>query len=100
MAAAELRFPLTAGLSIAAFADTGDVSTDRFRFDYPQFSTGGGLRLTTPFGIVRLDVGWRVPGLQHPAGEDDRDPGGNLTQVDLLFVKFPGAINLIIGDSF
>jgi outer membrane protein insertion porin family/translocation and assembly module TamA len=81
--------------------DAGDVSREtRFRFDHPQVSTGLGLRLLTPIGPVRLDFGWRVPGWQVLAEEDQRYPGGRLTEIDLLLTTFPGAVNLTLGDAF
>ncbi len=99
LAAVEFRFPITSGFSLVTFADTGDVSLHGYRFDHPQLSVGGALRIMTPVGPIRLDIGWRVPGAQ-VIGEDERFPGGDPGQVNLLFAKFPGAVNLIIGDSF
>jgi hypothetical protein len=34
------------------------------------------------------------------AEEDQRYPGGRLTEIDLLLTTFPGAVNLTLGDAF
>jgi outer membrane protein insertion porin family/translocation and assembly module TamA len=76
-ASIELRFPLLGSLSGAAFTDTSDVAPHEmeFRFNRPHLSVGLGLRYATPIGPVRMDVGYRVPGLQTPAGSNEVQPG-------------------------
>jgi outer membrane protein insertion porin family/translocation and assembly module TamA len=76
-ASLELRFPLLGALSGAVFTDTGDVAPHEmeFRFDRPHVSVGLGARYETPIGPVRMDVGYRVPGLQSPAGSAEVQPG-------------------------
>jgi outer membrane translocation and assembly module TamA len=65
------------GLRGALFIDTGDVSPYKLsiRLDRPHLSAGIGFRYATPIGPVRLDVGYRVPGLQRPKSNDETSPG-------------------------
>ncbi len=79
-ASIELRFPIQGPLGGAAFCDASDVSARRvdLRLDYPHLSCGLGVRYDTPIGPVRLDVGYRIPGMQVAAGTDpriDAEPG-------------------------
>jgi outer membrane protein insertion porin family/translocation and assembly module TamA len=75
-ASLELRYPLLGPLTGAAFSDVGDVAPHEmeFRFNRPHLSVGLGLRYDTPIGPVRMDVGYRVPGLQVPAGSREVIP--------------------------
>jgi len=93
-ASAELRFPLLGPLRGAVFADTGDVSPYKLdlRWNRPHLSAGLGLRYATPIGPVRVDVGYRVPGLQAPKSADEFEP-------DELF-GLPIAISIGIGEPF
>jgi outer membrane protein insertion porin family/translocation and assembly module TamA len=93
-ASLELRFPLTGPLRGAVFVDTGDVSPYKLdiRLNRPHLSAGLGLRYQTPIGPVRLDVGYRVPGLQAPESLDETSPG------DIFGV--PIAISFGIGEPF
>lgn len=66
----ELRFPLFWRFMGAAFVDGGTTALSR-REALPsewKYSTGGGLRLKTPVGPIRLDYGYKL----NPA-PDDRD---------------------------
>lgn len=63
----ELRFPLPdipylPPFAGAAFLDGGDVtdSSDELTLDALHWASGLGLRLPTPIGAVRLDVGYRL----------------------------------------
>jgi outer membrane protein assembly factor BamA len=97
---AELRIPLTYAFGVVGFFDVGDVcKKTKFRWNYPQASSGFGLRYFTIVGAMRLDFAWRIKGLQI-FGEDKRDPGGELNQVDFGFAKMDGAIHLTLGESF
>lgn len=75
-ASVELRYPLLGPLSGAVFSDAGDVAPRemQFRFNRPHLSVGLGLRYDTPIGPVRADLGYRVPGLQVPAGVVEARP--------------------------
>lgn len=93
-ASLELRFPLIGPLRGALFTDMGDVSPEELnlRWNYLHLSAGVGLRLSTPVGPVRLDVGYRVPGLQGPEDPSEFEP-------DELF-GLPIAISFGIGEAF
>ena len=93
-ASLELRFPLFGPLRGAVFTDVSDVSPYKldFRFDHPHLSLGLGFRFGTPIGPIRLDVGYRVPGLQAPSSPDEYTP-------DELF-GLPIAISFGIGEPF
>jgi outer membrane protein assembly factor BamA len=91
----ELRFPLAGELAGTVFSDASDVSPRRleFRFNRPHLSVGFGLRYDTPVGPVRLDLGYRVPGAQAPAGAtDEGTPGKTL--------GLPLAASFGIGEAF
>ncbi len=70
---AELRYPISAKLEQATFCDASDVEVGRavYRFDRPHLSCGLGLRYETPAGPIRLDVAYRVPGLNPQRGDPD-----------------------------
>jgi len=56
----EIRFPLWKAISGVAFFDVGQITRDPFELESDEFltSTGGGLRLLTPVGDLRLDYGY------------------------------------------
>ncbi len=91
----ELRFPLAGALTGAVFSDASDVSPRRlsFRFNRPHLSVGWGLRYDTPVGPVRLDIGYRIPGAQAPAGAADEG-------VPSTIFKLPLAASFGIGEAF
>ena len=66
-------------LSVATFCDASDVSPQEndFRFGHLHLSCGGGGRYDTPAGPIRLDIGYRIPGLQVLGGltPDERRAG-------------------------
>jgi translocation and assembly module TamA len=47
---------------LVAFADLGDVQSGEARYVFGDwnYSAGPGLRVDTPLGLVRLDVGFRL----------------------------------------
>jgi len=94
-ASLELRFPIKGDLSGALFTDTSDVSDRKvdFRFNRPHLSVGIGFRYDTPIGPIRLDTGYRVPGLQAPAGAVDEG-------VPEPTFGLPIAISFGIGEAF
>jgi len=100
-ASVELRFPVGGPISSAIFCDAADVAPKRFflRFDRPHVSCGIGARYDTPVGPIRLDLGYRLPGLQVLHDLDDKeqreegDPGE-------LFGVLPLGIAFGIGESF
>jgi outer membrane protein assembly complex protein YaeT len=67
-ASLELRFPLFWRLGGVAFLDAGQVSRGTWSFGAPvRFGAGPGLRLRTPVGPVRVDVGFPL----NPRRDDD-----------------------------
>jgi outer membrane protein assembly factor BamA len=68
---AELRAPVTGGLGVVGFLDTGNVFAHATDLDLGQLrsAVGGGIRYKSPFGPIRLDLGFKV----------NRQPGEGLT---------------------
>lgn len=87
----ELRVPLSADLELGLFFDAGDVSRgEHVRFKHLNAATGFGVRYFTAFAPIRLDLGWRIPGLATLGGES--------SHVDLGVL--PSAAHLTIGEAF
>lgn len=96
-ASLEIRFPIAGAFSASTFCDASDVAPDQltFRFNYPHLSCGLGLRYDTPIGPVRLDAGYRIPGMQVPKNIDpatEADPG--------TIYGIPVAVSFGIGEAF
>jgi outer membrane protein insertion porin family/translocation and assembly module TamA len=93
----ELRFPLGGPVGGATFCDASDVSPKKanIRLSHPHLSCGFGLRYGTPVGPVRLDVGYRIPGMQVIGGFDPRVEGVQPTVFGL-----PIAVAFGIGEAF
>lgn len=74
-ASLEVRFPIFEQLGAAVFADASDVTRGvaELRGTAPHLSLGLGLRYVTPVGPVRLDAGYRIPGLQEIGVDDPED---------------------------
>jgi outer membrane protein assembly factor BamA len=94
-ASVELRYPISGALSGAFFVDTADVSPRRvdFRLNRPHLSVGVGVRYDTPVGPIRLDAGYRVPGLQAPAGASGES-------IPNTTFGIPMALSFGIGEAF
>ncbi len=91
----ELRYPIAGPLTGAVFVDGADVAPKQlvFRFNRPHLSAGIGFRYDTPVGPVRLDAGYRIPGLQAPANApDEGDPE--------RILGIPAALSFGIGEAF
>ncbi len=92
-ASIELRFPIGGPIEGVLFTDGSDVAPRQFLFRWrPHLSSGIGLRYATPIGPVRLDVGYRIPGMQAPNSPDEGVP--------LAILGAPIAASLGIGESF
>ena len=92
-ASVELRFPIGGPIEGTVFVDGSDVAPRKFLFRWrPHLSTGMGLRYATPIGPVRLDVGYRIPGMQAPTSPDEGVP--------LAILGAPIAISFGIGEAF
>jgi outer membrane protein insertion porin family/translocation and assembly module TamA len=91
----ELRYPISGPFSGVVFVDGADVAPRKlvFRFDRPHLSAGVGFRYDTPIGPVRLDAGYRIPGLQAP--ENAPDEGKPAT-----ILGIPAALSFGIGEAF
>jgi outer membrane protein insertion porin family len=77
---AQLRFPITQGLSLVGFVDTGNLY-NKNEFDPTRLRTGigAGIRFVTPLGPLALDYGFKI----------NPQPGNK-----------PGAIHFNIGTLF
>ena len=97
-ASVELRLRATQHLFWVLFADGSDVTREvlAFRANYPHVSSGMGLRYGTPIGPLRVDLAYRIPGLQAlgestlPASEGDPS----------TIFGLPIALHLAIGEAF
>jgi len=91
----EVRYPISGPFSGVVFVDGADVAPRKlvFRFDRPHLSAGVGFRYDTPIGPVRLDAGYRIPGLQAP--ENAPDEGKPAT-----ILGIPAAVSFGIGEAF
>jgi outer membrane protein assembly factor BamA len=96
-ASAELRFEVTGPLSVATFCDASDVSPrqNNIRLTHLHLSCGAGGRYDTPVGPIRLDVGYRIPGLQVIGGltPDEREPR-------TFPLGIPIAVHIGIGEAY
>jgi outer membrane translocation and assembly module TamA len=97
-ASAELRYLGLYPLGLVAFIDASDVSRDiaTLGLRYPHVSVGPGLRYDTAVGLLRLDLGVRVPGLQ-AIGQSGLPVDGSHGKE---LPSFPVAFNLTLGEAF
>jgi outer membrane protein assembly factor BamA len=101
-ASTEARIEVGGPLEIAVFCDVSDVEAQKVTFklnDATRYhlSCGAGARYDTPVGPIRLDVGYRIPGLnpdfsQQSVRATEGDPG--------TVLGVPIAVVLGIGESF
>lgn len=93
----EGRAYISGPFAAVLFCDSSDVSLQRFslRFNRPHVSCGLGGRYDTPVGPVRLDVAYRLPGLQTLGGSDQRDE-----RTPPTFFGAPIALQVGIGEAF
>jgi outer membrane protein assembly complex protein YaeT len=79
-ASVELRFPIWRQLRGVAFFDAGLVDEHPFRYPIHEIQTsaGPGLRLATPIGSLRLDVGFPI----------DRNPDQDVYRIHLSVGQF------------
>ncbi len=101
-ASLELRFEVQKPWSVVTFVDASNVSTDvgRLNFNAPHISIGPGLRYASPIGPLRLDLGWRVPGLQIFKRDPNNLDVAELPQYedDAWYEAFN--LNILIGEAF
>lgn len=100
-ASAELRYLGLYPLSLVAFIDSSDVTRDigAIQLKYPHISVGPGVRYDTPVGLLRLDLGIRVPGWQ-AIGQSALPEDGSHGQARPDFAGLPAAIHLALGEAF
>ena len=93
----ELRVNVKGPFEVAAFCDTSDVSPRQlqYRFNYLHLSCGAGARYDTPVGPIRLDVGYRIPGMQVLGPHNELTEGNPGTILGL-----PIALAFGIGEAF
>jgi outer membrane protein insertion porin family/translocation and assembly module TamA len=96
-ASVEVRFTVTGPFSMGTFCDAADVSPEvaNIRLRHLHLSCGVGGRYDTPVGPIRLDVGYRIPGLQVLGKPDPRE-----VEPELLFGFLPVALAFGIGEAF
>jgi outer membrane protein insertion porin family/translocation and assembly module TamA len=101
-ASTELRATVSGPFEVAGFCDASDVEqaqlqlrfTDRRRY---HVSCGAGARYDTPVGPIRLDIGFRIPGLN----PDFNDPAVQATEGNPgTIFGIPAAVALGIGEPF
>ena len=101
-ASTEVRVGLGGPLEVAFFCDASDVEQHQATFHFDEatryhLSCGGGARYDTPVGPIRLDVGYRIPGLN----PNFSDPAVVATEGDPgTILGAPIAVDLGIGESF
>ncbi len=97
----ELRFPVSGPIDMVTFADASDVTRDvgHIRFNVPHISVGPGLRYMTPVGPVRLDIGYRVPGLQAIGQKGLPQEEGNEDELPTIF-GVPLNLNIALQEAF
>jgi outer membrane protein assembly factor BamA len=94
---AEFRFSVLGPFAMATFCDGADVSAKvvDIRFTHLHLSCGIGGRYDTPVGPIRLDIGYRIPGLQVVPRPDPTEK-----QPDPLFGLLPVALAFGIGEAY
>lgn len=95
-ASTALRFVVAGPLLLAVFCDASDVSLESLEYEFrrPHLSCGLGPRYVLPVGPVRLDIAYRVPGLQVMDGSN-RNEGTPGTILGL-----PLGISFGIGEMY
>jgi outer membrane translocation and assembly module TamA len=76
-------------VGVVAFLDGGDVTSTAAEMDLDNlnWATGGGLRIPTPIGAVRIDLGYRL----NRKRAEDPEPYGLL---------WPFAFHFGIGEAY
>jgi len=96
----ELRIHVTGPFSTAVFCDMGDVSPNEndIRLGYLHLSCGVGVRYDTPVGPIRLDIGYRINGLQVLGKQSTEQQAENGVQPTIL--GLPLAFDFGIGEAY
>ncbi len=90
----EARVKIAGPFSTVVFCDAADVAAEKLtlHFDRPHLSCGLGARYDTPVGPIRIDVGYRIPGVQVFSGPQEYVPE--------LIPGVPITISLGLGEAF
>jgi outer membrane protein insertion porin family/translocation and assembly module TamA len=101
-ASIEIRRKLGGPWGLVLFADTSDVGAGIMDFNFAELhlSIGAGLRYASPIGPVRVDLGWRVPGMQKLDGPG---PLPDVSEVAPYNEQGPldsFALSILIGEAF
>ena len=112
-ASAELRLASSGPWGGVFFCDAGDVSqyvlfhkypakegAKALRFNYLHMSCGVGARYDTSVVPIRLDIGYRIPGLQILGQSDPTKYDATFGEPPPLFNVLPIAVAFGIGESF
>ena len=101
-ASTEARVEVSGPIEVAFFCDASDVEQHQGTYEFSDatryhVSCGAGARYDTPVGPIRLDLGYRLPGLnpdfsQRSIVATEGDPG--------TILGVPIAVDLGIGESF
>lgn len=96
----EVRFDVSGPFGVATFCDAADVSAAEadIRLAHPHLSCGAGVRYATPVGPLRLDIGYRIPGLQVLGKESAAEMASEGVQPDIFYQ--PLAIAFGLGEAF
>jgi outer membrane protein assembly factor BamA len=102
-ASLELRWRFANPWGAVFFVDASDVNPGiaSFTFTTPHISVGPGLRYMSPIGPIRVDLGFRVPGLQKLTSTAESPPDISETEPyksetwDQAF-----ALQVLIGEAF
>ncbi len=102
-ASIELRYQASKNFSLVGFMDASDVNvrTASFTLAEPHVSIGPGMRYLSPIGPLRVDLGWRVPGLQKLRTLENEPPDISDTPPYLNQAWFNSfAFHILIGEAF
>jgi outer membrane protein insertion porin family/translocation and assembly module TamA len=101
-ASTELRVSVSGPFEVAGFCDASDVQAQAFTYKLNSaaryhVSCGAGARYDTPVGPIRLDIGYRIPGLN--PNFDDQAVVAAEGKPGTIF-GIPAAVALGIGEAF
>jgi outer membrane protein assembly factor BamA len=105
-ASLELRWKFASPWGAVLFVDASDVNPGIFSvtWDAPHISVGPGLRYLSPIGPVRVDLGFRVPGLQKLSGtpESPLDISDTAPYSEERWERWYDALALqvLVGEAF
>ncbi len=91
----ETRVAIAGPFSGVVFCDAADVSAEELKLNFlrPHLSCGLGARYDTPVGPIRVDVGYRIPGVQVFSGPPQEF-------VPEIIPGVPIELSLGLGEAF